>query len=95
LVLLAVTDGATARGNDLSLFYGDLTSLATVTDRRKFLDADVYGALVRDAVVCCVDIVLVRYNRTLREKECLLVKRSSEPVKGVWWWPGGRLLKGT
>jgi 8-oxo-dGTP pyrophosphatase MutT (NUDIX family) len=22
------------------------------------------------------------------------VERSSEPVKGVWWWPGGRLLKG-
>jgi colanic acid biosynthesis protein WcaH len=22
------------------------------------------------------------------------VERASEPVKGVWWWPGGRLLKG-
>lgn len=47
---------------------------------------------MRDAVVCCVDIVLVR--TTSGRKECLLVERSSEPVKGVWWWPGGRLLKG-
>jgi hypothetical protein len=86
--------GATCPGNDLSLFYGDITALTTITDRRKFLSADMYGALVRDAVVCCVDIVLVRYNRQLQRKECLLVERSTEPVKGVWWWPGGRLLKG-
>lgn len=27
-------------------------------------------------------------------KECLLVERATEPVKGVWWLPGGRLFKG-
>jgi ADP-ribose pyrophosphatase YjhB (NUDIX family) len=40
---------------------------------------------------------LVRANTTKtggKKKECLLVLRSSEPVKGVWWLPGGRLLKG-
>jgi len=26
--------------------------------------------------------------------ECLLVERGSEPVKGVWWLPGGRIYKG-
>jgi len=49
--------------------------------------------MVRDAVVCCVDTLIVR-TRQDGKKECLLVKRSSEPVKGVWWLPGGRLLKG-
>lgn len=80
-------------GWDLSLFYGDVKELTTITDKRKFLPKDVYGTLVRDAVVCCVDCLIVRTDAN-GKKQCLLVKRSSEPVKGVWWLPGGRLLKG-
>jgi 8-oxo-dGTP pyrophosphatase MutT (NUDIX family) len=99
--------GATPEGEDLSLFYGDRAQLTTITPSRKFLPKDVYVTLVRDAVVCCVDIVLVRTTTSAASasadgtsaavttrRECLLVERSSEPVKGVWWWPGGRLLKG-
>lgn len=88
------TAGATVEGNDLSLFYGDESELTTITDRRKYLPSDVYGNLVRDTVVCCVDILLVRYNPTTKRKETLVVERSSEPAKGHWWLPGGRLLKG-
>ena len=86
--------GATVEGEDLSIFYGDEKALTTITDRRKFLPSETYGSLVRDAVVCCVDLLLVRYNSELNRKECLLVERSSEPAKGHWWLPGGRLLKG-
>jgi len=86
--------GATMEGNDLSLFYGDEAELTTITDKRKFLPQEAYGQIVRDTVVCCVDILLVRYNPVASRKECLLVERSSEPVKGLWWWPGGRLLRG-
>ncbi len=86
-------EGATIEGEDLSLFYGDIDELKTITPSRKFLPEDLYGRLVRDCVVFCVDIVLVRTTME-GKKECLLVKRSSEPVKGVWWWPGGRMLKG-
>jgi 8-oxo-dGTP pyrophosphatase MutT (NUDIX family) len=79
----------------LSLFYGDVSELTTITDSRKFLPGDMYGKMVRDCVVCCVDCLIVRVNPSLgNRKECLLVKRSSEPVKGLWWWVGGRLLKG-
>ncbi|KAG7343203.1 NUDIX hydrolase domain-like protein [Nitzschia inconspicua] len=85
--------GATMEGNDLSLYYGDISQLTTVTQSRKFLPSEVYGKLVRDCVVCCVDCLLVRTSKE-GKKECLLVLRSSEPVKGVWWLPGGRLLKG-
>jgi len=85
--------GATAEGDDLSLFYGNVDELTAITASRKFLPDDLYGKLVRDCVVFCVDIVLVRTTND-GKKECLLVKRSSEPVKGVWWWPGGRMLKG-
>jgi colanic acid biosynthesis protein WcaH len=85
--------GATIEGNDLSLYYGDVAQLTTVTKSRKFLPSDLYGKLVRDCVVCCVDCLLVRTSKE-DKKECLLVLRSSEPAKGLWWLPGGRLLKG-
>lgn len=85
--------GATIEGNDLSLYYGDVAQLTTVTKSRKFLPSDLYGKLVRDCVVCCVDCLLVRTSKE-GKKECLLVLRSSEPAKGLWWLPGGRLLKG-
>lgn len=86
--------GATIEGNDLSLFYGDVGKLTTTPQAKRFLPADLYGRMVRDCVVCCLDCLLVRYNPTLGRKECLLVERASEPVKGVWWLPGGRMFKG-
>jgi len=75
------------------LFYGDVGELTTITKERRFLPKDVYGTMVLDSVICCVDILAVRVNGN-GKKECLLVERGSEPVKGVWWLPGGRLLKG-
>jgi len=93
-LVLFFTAGATPEGDDLSLFYGDENFLTTITDKRKFLPSETYGAMVRDCIVTCCDIILVRYNHQLNKKECLLVERSSEPVKGVWWLPGGRMLKG-
>lgn len=92
-----ITAGAVVEGQDLSLFYGDRKHLTTVTESRKFLPKDLYGRMVRDAVVCCVDILLVRRNNgdnRQGQRQALVVERSSEPVKGVWWLPGGRLLKG-
>ena len=80
--------GATIEGNDLSLFYGDLTELTTITPERKFLPKELYSAMVLDSVICCVDILAVRHNTMTKQKECLLVERGSEPVKGVWWLPG-------
>jgi len=90
--------GATIEGNDLSLFYSDPAELTTITKDRRFLPKDVYATIVQDSVVCCVDILAVRTTTSStgrnKKKECLLVERGSEPVKGVWWLPGGRLLKG-
>ena len=86
--------GATVEGDDLSLFYGDRSVLTTITDRHKFLPNELYGNLVRDCIVCCCDIILVRTNPSTQQKETLLVERGTEPVKGLWWWPGGRILKG-
>lgn len=93
-IVIVTIAGATMEGDDLSLFYGDVTELTTISDRHKFLPSDFYGDLVRDCIVCCCDILLVRVNPQTGRKETLLVERATEPVKGVWWWPGGRILKG-
>lgn len=38
--------------------------------------------------IACVDVIVVYKNKFL------LLKRKNEPVKGEWWFPGGRILKG-
>jgi len=87
--------GAIVEGNDLSLFYGDEKALTTITKSRKFLPSDLYGRMVRDCVICCVDSLIVRVNPAKNNrKEFLTVLRGTEPAKGLWWLPGGRLLKG-
>ena len=91
--MIFVKAGATIEGNDLSLFYGNITELTTITPERKFLPKELYSAMVLDSVICCVDILAVRYNAVTQQKECLLVERGSEPVKGVWWLPGKKTKK--
>ncbi len=86
--------GAGPEGSDASMFWGDVESLTQITEARKFLPSDLYGKMVRDCIVCCVDCLAVRYNPLTERDECLLVERAAEPAKGIWWLPGGRLLKG-
>jgi len=86
--------GAGPKNSDASMFWGDVQSLTEIPQKRKFLPADLYSQMVLDCVVCCVDCLVVRFNPLMKRKECLLVERASEPAKGIWWLPGGRLFKG-
>lgn len=87
--------GASEEGNDYSLFYDDdIAALTEVKPERKFLPGDFYEIMVRDCIICCVDCVVIRKNEHNGKRECLLVERSDEPAKGLWWWPGGRIYKG-
>lgn len=47
-----------------------------------------YKKIVGVLPILCVDIVLEHKGKFI------LVKRKNEPVKGQWWVPGGRVLKG-
>lgn len=78
------------------MFYDeDVASLTSIPDNRKFLPSDFYGQMVRDCIICCVDCVVIRANPFKKNAlECLLVERSDEPAKGLWWLPGGRIFKG-
>ena len=38
--------------------------------------------------ILCVDCLIIYH------KKCLLLRRSREPAKGQYWFPGGRVFKG-
>ncbi|MDD5774806.1 MAG: NUDIX domain-containing protein [Candidatus Omnitrophica bacterium] len=54
-----------------------------------FIPEDEYARVLEVVPVLCVDVML--FNR---KGECLLVKRTNEPLKGQWWVIGGRVHKG-
>jgi len=89
-----VNAGAGPIGDDFSMFWGNINELTKLTEQRKFLPKEFYGKMVQDCVICCVDCLIVRQNSLTKQRECLLVERSTEPVQGVWWFPGGRMFKG-
>ena len=53
------------------------------------IEEKLYKKIQEVLPICCVDVVIFNKN-----KEFLLLKRRNEPVKGYWWIPGGRILKG-
>jgi colanic acid biosynthesis protein WcaH len=50
---------------------------------------EAYKAILAAIPILCVDIVVKD-----QEGRFLLVKRARHPLKGKWWVPGGRVLKG-
>lgn len=49
---------------------------------------NLYRKILQNMPIPCVDVVI-------RDKsKVLLIKRREPPVKGQWWLPGGRVLKG-
>jgi len=54
----------------------------------KFIPTETYKIIAENSAIMCVDCVIVK------EGKYLLVKRGNEPLKGVYWTPGGRVLKG-
>ena len=71
---------------DHSLFYGDEAKLRA---RPPFLPDATYRAFVAAMPIVCVDVLLTRSNG-----DALLVLRHAEPVRALYWYPGGRLLMG-
>ena len=48
---------------------------------------ELYAKIHESMPIICVDCVVACDNKIL------LVKRKREPMKGSWWFPGGRLLR--
>jgi colanic acid biosynthesis protein WcaH len=54
-----------------------------------FIPDKQYAQIMEVLPILCVDVLLFNPNG-----QCLLVKRTNEPLKGRWWVIGGRVLKG-
>lgn len=88
--LRAVKDGYSGPTEDLSLFYSmDQKALTTVRPEEKRLPAELYQHVVELLPILCIDLAVERPS----DGKLLLVKRGSEPARGFWWPPGGRVYK--
>ena len=64
--------------------------LYTIQQAYRFLPKEFYAEAVRTLPTVCVDIICQR----LIDGKVLLLHRRDKPVRGVWWWVGGRAFKG-
>lgn len=53
-----------------------------------YISDELYKKIKLSLPIVCVDILL------LHEDKFLLVRRNQEPLKGSWWFSGGRIYKG-
>jgi colanic acid biosynthesis protein WcaH len=54
----------------------------------EFIPEETFGACLDALPQVCVEVLLER------DGEVLVARRTNEPAKGEWFWPGGRLYKG-
>ena len=54
----------------------------------EYIPAEEFAAFTERLPEVCVELVLQT------SRGVLLAKRTNDPVKGEWFWPGGRLYKG-
>ena len=53
-----------------------------------YIEEPLYFEILRNMPIACVDVAIVA------DGAVLLVKRKDQPARGLWWLPGGRVLKG-
>lgn len=53
-----------------------------------FIPKEEYTRIQAVLPILCVDCLIIYQQR------CLLLRRTNEPAKGQYWFPGGRVLKG-
>lgn len=54
----------------------------------EFIPEETFGACLDVLPQVCVEVLLERDGRVL------VARRTNEPARGEWFWPGGRLYKG-
>lgn len=57
--------------------------------RPEFIPNSLYNKILQVLPIVCVDLLVIN-----EKNEILLLKRKNEPVKGEWWFPGGRVYHG-
>jgi colanic acid biosynthesis protein WcaH len=54
----------------------------------EFVPEETFGACLDALPQVCVEVLLER------DGEVLVARRTNDPARGEWFWPGGRLYKG-
>jgi ADP-ribose pyrophosphatase YjhB (NUDIX family) len=73
-----------------SIQSNEIKNLTTIRKEAVKLSTDLYRQVVWYLPVVCVDVILQR-----KSDNCLLLFwRRDKPAANIWWWPGGRMLKG-
>lgn len=52
-----------------------------------YIPTDLYQSILQVTPILCVDVLIIADNK------CLLLMRNNDPVKGTYWFPGGRIYK--
>ena len=55
---------------------------------KKSIPDEDYKKILEHIPICCVDLIIREGNKIL------LILRKDNPARGLWWFPGGRLIKG-
>ena len=62
--------------------------MKTESNKNDFIPSDVYDEIIKLLPIVSVEALIVMGNALL------FLRRKSEPAKGEWWFPGGRVRKG-
>lgn len=54
-----------------------------------WISSEEYNKIKKILPIPCVDLIIRN-----EKGEILLIKRKNEPAKGLWWFPGGRVMLG-
>lgn len=54
----------------------------------EMIPTEEYKVMLENLAIPCVDVFVENDSG-----EVLMIKRSNEPAKGQWWFPGGRIFK--
>eukprot|EP00128_Syssomonas_multiformis_P007916 Colp12_sorted_trinity150504_noHs@12520 len=82
-------DRGTLEEADKSWFYGPKEDLNKTLPDFKLVPKELYGHFVDLMPIVCIDVVARRPDGKI-----LLILRDNEPLKGVFFLPGGRMLRG-
>lgn len=57
---------------------------------QEWISDEIYAEIVKNTIIACVDVFLVRYNSNKDIYEYFIVLRANKPAEGLWFYPGGR-----
>lgn len=68
----------------------EIHNLTKIKNESIRISSPLYQQMVWSLPIVCVDVILQRKS----DHSLLLFWRRDKPAANIWWWPGGRMMKG-